>query len=384
MEQTAGMADPQKPAVVLSLVLETVDTMVDREFCRPPDQALLALSSSAAVGSLVVSDPWRSWPVDVVKRRPLRSTSVFTLGERSVVRVRPRRLARRHPVAPEAVARSFRRYAQRVGGLAGLDATHQAALVTYDPFVAAHADAPWVSRIIYVGQDDFAAAPRKAAWWPAYRDAYRRIAERCDAVFAVSDELGERVAPGRSVTLPNGIDGRRWAPRSATVPARRQPYAVYAGSVEGRVDTSLFSEVLKVVPEIVVAGRCFDAEVEAELRRIPGVTLVGALRQEELVACITGAEVGIIPHRDTPMTRAMSPLKMFEYLAAGLPVVSTDLPPVAQGGARVWKCRAASDWPEAVRAAVDAGRLGESDRRRVIDEISWSNRLSPLVAAATA
>jgi len=381
--ETCPVADEQMPGVVLSLVLETVDTIVEREFCRPPDQAFLALAGSPAVGSFVVADPWRSWPVDVVKRRPLRSTSQLTVAGRTVTRVRPRRLARTHPTDLPGVARTFRHYSELVGRLAGYTRDRRATLVTYDPFVAAHAEAAWVDRCIYVGQDDFAAAPRKRAWWPAYREAYRRIADRCDAVFSVSDELSERIAAGRAITLPNGIDAERWAP--GKLPARRaeRPYAVYAGSVEGRIDTDLFHQVLKVVPEVLVAGPCVDPEVGSALERIPGVVLLGTLRQDELVSVVTGASVGLIPHRDTPMTRAMSPLKLYEYLAAGLPVVATDLPPVAEGGDRVWRCKDSSEWADAVSGALKAGRLDDAGRRAVIDHISWSARLEPLVAAAT-
>ncbi|QTE29650.1 glycosyltransferase [Pengzhenrongella sicca] len=376
----------RKPTVVLALVLETVDDIVDREFCRPPDRALIALAESADVGRLIVSDPWRSWPVQVARRRTLKTRQTLSVRGKPVRRISPRRLRRADPLDVPGLEVQFRRYARRVGAAAGLSATDGAALITYDPFVAAFADAPWITRLVYVGQDDFVHGTKRRAWSPAYEEAYRRIRDRCDDIFTISDELSERIAPGRARTLPNGVDAELWAPRE--VPAankwtERGPYAVYAGSVEGRVDDSLFAEVLKAVPEVVVVGPCFDPEQRARLEAMDGVTLTGSLGQRELVEVVSAARVGLIPHHDTPMTRAMSPLKMYEYLAAGLPVVATDLPPVAVEGERVLLCRTRDEWAPAVRAALALGPLDAAGRNAVLARVSWGVRLTPLVASAT-
>lgn len=373
--------------VVLGLVAETVDTIVAREFCRPPDRGVVALAASPDVGRLVVADPWRSWPVDLLKRRSLRSHRTFSVRGRTVERVSPRRVGRSDPLDVASLEPLYRRWAQQVGAAAGLTSADGAVLVTYSPFAAAFADDEWITRRVYVGRDDFANGPRRKPWWPAYEVAYERIARRCDEIFTISDELGARIAPGVARTMPNGVDAELWAPteRPDDSPWRaRRPYAVYAGSVEGRVDDSLFAEVLTVVPEIVVAGPCLDAEQRARLEAMPGVTLTGSLGQRDLVDVVSHAVVGLVPHRDTPMTRAMSPLKMYEYLAAGLPVVATDLPPVADGGERVLLCRTREDWAPAVRRAVEMGVLDAAGRRDVLARISWDVRLAPLVRAATA
>lgn len=366
--------------VLFALSLETLDDVERREYCRPPDQGLLALARDPSVTELSVADPWRSLPVAVAKRQPVRRRMRTTVRGRQVLRLRPRRLVRNDPIEVEALKRSYARYARQVGSLAELGRGGEVALVTYNPFVAAFCEAPWIGRRVFVCRDDFSSAPRKRPWWPAYREAYARIADRCDGIFAVSDELSQRVAPGRAVTIPNGIDASLWTPEPP-VPTATTPYAVYAGTVEGRIDVDLFREVLKVVPRIVVAGYCRDPETGARLRSIPGVELVGSLPQAELVQVVSAASLGIIPHHDTPMTRAMSPLKLYEYLAAGLPVVATDLPPMAEGGARVWTCTQQSEWAPAALRAVAAGVLSPQDRGEDLARISWRKRLEPFVAS---
>ncbi|MXG89965.1 glycosyltransferase [Nocardioides flavescens] len=367
--------------VVFTLSLETFDDVVRREFCRPPDRGLLALAQSPEVTRLAVVDAWRSWPSAVIRRRGLSSTEQVEVADRLVTRLRPRRLRRGEPTEVRVLEREYARYSRWSGRVLGLRSGDEAALVTYNPFVAAFADAPWIGRRVFVCRDDFASAPRKKPWWPAYRRAYEQLADRCDAVFAVSDELASRIAPGLARTLPNGIDAQLWSPERV-VERPEVPYAVYAGTVERRVDLTLLAEVLKVVPRILVAGVIADEEMRRELQEMAGVEVLGPLKQEDLVRVVSGGSVGLIPHHDTPMTRAMSPLKMYEYLAAGLPVVATDLPPVADGGDRVWRCTTRGEWAGAVRAALAAGVHGPAERAEVIAQISWDARLAPVVEAA--
>ena len=64
------------------------------------------------------------------------------------------------------------------------------------------------------------------------------------------------------------------------------------------------------------------------LRATPNVHLFGPVGQRELAATVQACDVGVIPHRDQECIRAMSPIKLYEYLAAGIPTVTVDLPPV--------------------------------------------------------
>jgi teichuronic acid biosynthesis glycosyltransferase TuaH len=83
--------------------------------------------------------------------------------------------------------------------------------------------------------------------------------------------------------------------------------------------------------------------------------------------------VCIIPHVASPLTRAMSPLKLYEYLAAGKPVAATDLPPVSGVSERVISARP-EDFVAAVRTALDQPRQDERDRREFLRSNSWDAR----------
>ncbi|MCZ2813418.1 glycosyltransferase [Modestobacter sp. VKM Ac-2979] len=324
---------------------------------------------------------------ELARRRWPRRRSRVDLSGRQIVRIRPLRLRFSDPTNLRASERCYRRLDRLLRRLASESKTEMTSLVSYHPLVGGHCGHSWADARVFVARDDWAAAPRKRPYWPLYRDAYGRIARQCTAVFAVSAELAERVAPGAGQTLPNGVDDLLWSnDLSDTNPMSVERYAVYSGSIEARLDLDLVDRILTVIPDLVLAGPVMTAELRAELLRRPGVHLTGHLDQRTLAAVTRGAAVGVVPHRVTSMTAAMSPLKMFEYLAAGIPVVATDLPGIREArhlSDRVWLCQEAGQWDEALRSALLAGSASVAERRRVLDEVSWRRRLSPLVEAAT-
>lgn len=366
--------------VVFTLSLETFDDCVRRQFCRPPDQVLVALALEPQIERLAVVDAWRSAPVDLLRRRPLGRLQTAEVAGRPVRRVRPRRLRRRDPLDVDRLRTQYARYARAVGTALEL-APRSTALVTTHPFVAAWGEADWVSSTHYFARDDWAATPAVEPWWPGFRAAYARLAERCDTIYAVSAELAARLRDDVTV-LPNGIDAAVWSPAprpSAAVAALGSPVAVYAGTVDDRIDVGAVARVARAGCTVAVIGPTPDPRVAAALRSLPGVHLLGELPQDALRDALLAADVGIVPHRDTPQTRAMSPLKLYEYLAAGLPVLATDLPPIAGHGDRVHLCRDPQQWSSSLTVALAQARLAERERQAVVATLAWRNRLRPLV-----
>jgi len=94
--------------------------------------------------------------------------------------------------------------------------------------------------------------------------------------------------------------------------------------------------------------------------------------------------VCLIPHARTPLTEGMSPLELYEYLAAGRPVAATGLPPIVRvAHPRVVAC---SDEPAAfaaaVRRALAIGPAPADERLRFVRDNTWRRRHEPLLALA--
>jgi teichuronic acid biosynthesis glycosyltransferase TuaH len=376
--------------IVFTFSYEMFDDSVRREFCWPSDQTLLALAADERVGHLMVADAYRSYLLSAVRRRPMGLTEDLTVGGRTATRVRPHRLGRVDPTDLAAAQRAYQRYGVLLGQALAQARGEQeprpesAALVTYHPFAAAFCDAPWISKIVYLGQDDWATGEGVRPWWDLFEEAYRRIDERKAAIFVVSAELASRISP-RAAVVPNGVIADVWRPRypaPARIEQLERPRALYTGSIGDRLDKELVEHTASLVGSLIFMGPPVDAATIEWLRTLDNVHVFGAVGQRELAATVQACDVGVIPHRDQAGIRAMSPLKLYEYLSAGLPVVTVDLPPMhGVDDERVQICRR-EDWAAGMSRALSLGPVDEERRQRFIDGASWQSRMATVVDAA--
>ncbi|MEZ5316042.1 MAG: glycosyltransferase [Vicinamibacterales bacterium] len=137
---------------------------------------------------------------------------------------------------------------------------------------------------------------------------------------------------------------------------------------------------------------------ERAARDVPGITFTGAIPHAELPACLAAADIGVAPfdpHRHGPLRLGFywSPLKIFEYMASGLPVVAPALPRLKRlidnGHEGVlYDPKEPRDLDRALQALADPevrARMGAAARARVVRDFSWEahcrvldKRLRPL------
>jgi teichuronic acid biosynthesis glycosyltransferase TuaH len=178
-------------------------------------------------------------------------------------------------------------------------------------------------RTAFDAVDDWRALPSVAEALPRVVEGYR-VAARADAVSTVSPVLTDRLRADfgmRPVTIGNGVELESVGEAPAGLP--EGPFAVYVGSVQERVDLDLVGAVAERLP-VVVAGPATPAQAD-RLRALP-LTWLGPVPVTQIPALLARAGVGLVPHTIDALTESMAPMKLLEYVAAGLPVVSTPLP----------------------------------------------------------
>ena len=195
------------------------------------------------------------------------------------------------------------------------------------------------ARHVYWCQDDTAAGAGHWGMDPRRLLAgEEQVAAAADLVLAASPLAAERWRTrGRPAqALPNGCDVDRFtnAPTAAeAAPARTgdTPVAGFVGHLNERSDLGLLEAVVDAGTQLLLVGPIADTLAGPRLERLlarPGVQAVGAQPYEDLPDWLGRMDVGLVPYRDDEFNRWSFPLKTLEYLAAGLPVVSTDLPAV--------------------------------------------------------
>lgn len=144
---------------------------------------------------------------------------------------------------------------------------------------------------------------------------------------------------GKIITITNGCDYDFYAPVNHFKPERKTDVAnqktiFYQGNIFNKLDYALLIELVAMMPDwtFCFCGKVLFNEVEWQmLCAQPNVNYLGLLTPEEVREQSYKATVGIIPFVQTEWLVVRSfPLKAFEYLASGLPVVSTPINSLSQ------------------------------------------------------
>jgi glycosyltransferase involved in cell wall biosynthesis len=100
----------------------------------------------------------------------------------------------------------------------------------------------------------------------------------------------------------------------------------------------------------------------------------GFLSRGDVASIVSASEACIVPHRRNQLTEAMSPLKLYEYLAAGRPVVTPDLEPTRGVHEKVIRVSDDDSFGEAVAEALRLGPMDDAERQAFIRANAWSTR----------
>jgi len=216
--------------------------------------------------------------------------------------------------------------------------------------------------------------------------AERALLSKVDCVFAINEALAEskRAVNPATYVAPHGVDhasfsralddATRIPPDIAALP---RPVIGFYGTLRYWVDFDLVAHVARARPSwsIALIGQRLDDV--GPIAGLPNVHLLGRKPHRELPAYCKGMDVGIIPYRIDERTRFVNPIKLREYLSAGLPVVSTAVHEVRRYDR--W-CTIAEDGPAFV-AAIDRALMGDSpalrrERSRAMQAETWQVRVA--------
>jgi glycosyltransferase involved in cell wall biosynthesis len=166
------------------------------------------------------------------------------------------------------------------------------------------------------------------------------------------------------------------APEIAALP---KPVLGFHGLIADWVDIPLIADIARMRPNwsITLIGK-----VEADLRPFEGLSnihLIGHRPYSRLPEFLKGFDAAILPFVMNELTLAANPLKLREYLAAGLPVISAPLPEVLRMGSLVSTASTAQEYVNLVERFMQGGKLGAktSNAERVRNE-SWDFKVHQL------
>ncbi len=249
--------------------------------------------------------------------------------------------------------------------------------VTTVPVVADLVGRLPVERWVYYCVDDFSE-------WPGLDEASiesmeEKLVRRADVLISVSEALQDRLAHlGRaSHLLTHGVDLDHWKcdeplPPPAELAHLQRPLVLFWGVVDRRMDVQFIHSLATDLDRgtIVLVGP--ESDPDPVLLRPKRVARLEEVPFGLLPRLAREAAVLVMPYADLPVTRAIQPLKLKEYLATGKPVVVRDLPATRAWADALDLARTADEFSAAVRYRLAEGvpDLQIEARKRLAQE-SW-------------
>jgi len=219
------------------------------------------------------------------------------------------------------------------------------------------------------------------------------LIDRADLVITTSEALyqSKRAMRADAVLVRHGVDYDRFArawreplPRPTDLPNAPGPILGFFGLIDFWIDCKLIAEVARLRPQyqFVLIGDC-KVDV-GELRKLPNVHFLGRRPNESLPAYCAAFDIGLLPFDTGPMTRNVNPIKMYEYLAAGLPVISTPMPEAERFSGPIQIVQSAEQFAQTCDDVLAADHDG---RRRQISDVvrseSWLSKVELLSEIVT-
>lgn len=249
------------------------------------------------------------------------------------------------------------------------------------PFLALLEDVPH-DLSIYRMSDDTTAFPDTPQ---SFAGLEAEVCQRASLVLATARTLEARaraLGARRVMYLPNACDPAPFesstAPEPPDLRALPRPRALYVGALDSWFDTALLARTARLLPAwtfLLIGPARIDL---GSLGRLPNVRVLGPRPYGDLPAYMRAADAGIVPFSLGPLTHAIHPLKIYEYCAAGLPVVSTPMRETAAMGAPIDLAGTPEEFAAALERSCDGREARTAALRDYARRNTWDRRFAAL------
>ena len=237
--------------------------------------------------------------------------------------------------------------------------------------------------------DELSEYPRP---YPNIIEIEKKVLQRADLVFVTASGLLKTKGPYNPHTylVPNGVDFdffSRFASQDISPPedlkSLPHPILGFVGGVHSWLNFDLIREVAVRRPQwtFVFVGPVGDDAEVSKVNDIDNVHFLGRKPKEEVPLYVGAFDVCINPFKLERLAEYVNPLKVYEYLAMGRPVVSTSMPELLRLSDVLYLADETEGWVSSIDKAIrEDNKERQQARTEVARRYSWTNILSSAIA----
>lgn len=258
---------------------------------------------------------------------------------------------------------------------------------SYFPYFISYFDEFSNAQKVFDAVDDWSEHENFASRKGYLKKQYTDISKKADVIFTVSDKQDSQFEAD-SIWVPNGVDFNHFQETDCRSGVRDYiedlagPIVGYVGIIQKRIDFDLVAQLARKnsQAQFVFVGPVWsDAEVGA-VKDLENVHFPGKVSYEALPGVLSTFDVGIIPHEVNAFTASMNPLKLYEYLSVGIPVVATPVAGIEKFDKNVYTAASAEFGKKLEKALAEASEDLSMDRKKEAQKHSWQERVQAMLS----
>ncbi len=212
---------------------------------------------------------------------------------------------------------------------------------------------------------------------------YNIIDQKSDLIFTVSESLKNNLFKNKNTHwIPNGVNLNHFTNEtkiSEQLIKIKKPIIGFLGILQDRIDIDILKTLAKNNPDksIVLAGPVWKNFPKNELDSFNNVHFLGPIPYTEIPSLYNGFAVGIIPYKVNKFTKSIDPMKIYEYLAARLPIVTTPIAGLEKFADYVNVAKTPEQFDDFVNTSIMEGKLNSS--YEILNDHTWQKRVNKIL-----
>jgi len=257
-----------------------------------------------------------------------------------------------------------------------------------NPLMAKHIGRLGEKLSVFDAIDDWTLHPQKKLITKSTGRGYEIAAKKADIIFTVSNSLAKKLGQNRKdvYRISNGVNLELFQPRGYQVPPEMallpRPIIGYVGALQERVNISILETIARKTPQssLVLIGPLVSPNHFKNLEAYSNIHFLGEKPYEKIPGYLHFCDVCILPHTRNDFTMSMNPLKLYEYLAMGKPVVTTDIPGLEEFGSLIKRASSGDRFIQLINESVAKSENGLPERcKEFVSHRSWDKKVDTML-----